>query len=119
MSSIKRHWLRKLGRECGILLLFPLLHYGIGPQRSQRTAKKIRVNREVLGDGLEGTLFGLTRPEMEEFLLTAQIVEERALPVGVTNSQRATLDDGKLRHDAHIQTVDIRRPLSRPSAEPN
>ena len=27
--------------------------------------------------------------------------------MGVTNSQRATLDDGQRKHDAHIQTVDI------------
>ena len=29
----------------------------------------------------------------------------RNLSVGVTNSRRATLDNGKLQHDAHIQTV--------------
>jgi hypothetical protein len=50
---------------------------------------------------------GLTRPQMEEFLLTARVVQQKSLSLGVTNSQRATLDDGKLKHDAHIQTVDI------------
>jgi hypothetical protein len=44
---------------------------------------------------------------MEQFLLTAKIVERKELGMGVTNSQRAVLDDGKLRHSAHIQTVDI------------
>ena len=29
--------------------------------------------------------------------------------MGITNSQRATLDDGRLKHDAHIQTVDIQK----------
>ena len=43
----------------------------------------------------------------EEFLLHAKVVEQKNLSKGITNSQRAVLDDGKLRHDAHIQTVDI------------
>jgi len=49
----------------------------------------------------------LSRGEMEEFLLKAKVVEQKNLSMGVTNSQRAVLDDGKLRHNAHIQTVDI------------
>ena len=46
---------------------------------------------------------------MEEFLLNAKVVARRNLSTGITNSQRATLDDGTLRHDAHIQTVDIQK----------
>ena len=49
----------------------------------------------------------LNRPEMEQFLLKAKIVERKELSMGITNSQRAMLDDGNLRHNAHIQTVDI------------
>ena len=49
----------------------------------------------------------LTRAEMEEFLLKAKVIEQRNLSTGITNSQRALLDDGKLKHNAHIQTVDI------------
>jgi hypothetical protein len=49
----------------------------------------------------------LSRPEMEQFLLKAKVVEQKELGVGITNSKRAVLDDGKLRHNAHIQTVDI------------
>ena len=51
----------------------------------------------------------LSRAEMEEFLLNAKVVARRNLSTGITNSQRATLDDGTLRHDAHIQTVDIQK----------
>jgi hypothetical protein len=49
----------------------------------------------------------LTRDEMEAFLLKANVGGRRDLSMGITNSQRAVLDDGSLRHDAHIQTVDI------------
>jgi hypothetical protein len=56
---------------------------------------------------ITSVLAGLARPQIEEFLLTARVVQEKPLAVGVTNSQRATLDNGRVRHDAHIQTVDI------------
>lgn len=48
----------------------------------------------------------LTDAEMEAFLLKAEVVRTRGTEKGVTNSLRATLRDGALTHDAHIQTVD-------------
>ena len=51
----------------------------------------------------------LSRAEMEEFLLTARVVQKKELSMGITNSHRAILDDGRRKHDAHIQTVDIRK----------
>ena len=44
---------------------------------------------------------------MEAFLLKARVSNLRDAGSGVTNSRRATLTDGQLTHDAHIQTVDI------------
>jgi hypothetical protein len=49
----------------------------------------------------------LGREEKERFLLYAEILESREVGVGVTGSLRATLSDGELTHEAHIQTVDI------------
>ena len=46
-----------------------------------------------------------SQTEMEDFLLNAKIVEHKSLAMGVTNSERAVLSDGKLQHDAHIQTI--------------
>jgi hypothetical protein len=57
-----------------------------------------------------GTPSRLGRAEMEEFLLNAKVLARKNLSTGITNSQRATLDDGKLKHDVHIQTVDISKP---------
>jgi hypothetical protein len=51
----------------------------------------------------------LTRAEMEEFLLKANVVKRKGLSQGVTNSERATLTDGRITHDAHVQVVDIRK----------
>ncbi len=48
-----------------------------------------------------------TDVEKEAFLSTAEIVKVEDIGVGVTNSRRATLDDGRSRHDAHIQDVDV------------
>ena len=61
----------------------------------------------------------LTASRMEEFLLRAKIVRTRGAGDGVTGSQRATLSDGVLTHDAQIQTVDQARTLFQaPGAAP-
>jgi hypothetical protein len=48
----------------------------------------------------------LTDAEIEQFLLKAEVVKTRGISKGVTGSTRATLSDGKITHDAHIQSVD-------------
>jgi hypothetical protein len=57
----------------------------------------------------------LTCDEIETFLKKAKIGRLRSLPVGVTLPSRATLDDGKLQHEAVISTVDITK-MSHPTA---
>lgn len=47
--------------------------------------------------------------EMENFLLHAHPGTMKALSVGVTNSNRLTLEASGLRHDAHVQTIDERK----------
>jgi hypothetical protein len=56
----------------------------------------------------------LTAPQMEQFLLRAKIVRTRGAGDGITGSQRATLSDGVLTHDAQIQTIDQVRTLVQP-----
>ena len=51
----------------------------------------------------------LTRAQKEEFLLKAKVIKTQAAPKGVTQTIRATLDDGKLIHQASIQTIDESR----------
>ncbi len=77
--------------EARTALLVILLIQGALPLRAQSP-----------GDPVE-----LTRAEQEGFLLNARIDELQAVGVGVTDSRRATLSDGRLTHDAHVQTVDI------------
>jgi hypothetical protein len=48
----------------------------------------------------------LTPEQMETFLLHAKIEKMRAAGGGVTDSKRATLSDGTLTHDAHLQFID-------------
>src|SRR5712692_335813 len=52
----------------------------------------------------------LSLAEKEAFLLNAKVISQKNLSRGVTNSRQALLDDGKLRHDAHIQTIDVSKP---------
>jgi hypothetical protein len=48
----------------------------------------------------------LSDSEMEQFLLHAKILKSKSASKGITGSLRATLSDGKLTHDAHIQMID-------------
>src|SRR5213593_201088 len=45
--------------------------------------------------------------DMEQFLKTAKIGAQRDIPKGVAVPKRATLEEGGLKHDASIQTVNI------------
>ena len=49
----------------------------------------------------------LSLEETEAFLLNAKIIGRKGVSTGVTDTVRATLSDGRLTHDASIQTVDI------------
>jgi len=50
-------------------------------------------------------------PSIENFLKKAKIGSQKDLSVGVTIPSRATLTDGTFRHDASIQTVDVKTPV--------
>ncbi len=51
----------------------------------------------------------LSDAEIEQFLLKAKVGKTRSTKKGVTGSLQATLSDGKLTHDAHIQAIDERK----------
>jgi hypothetical protein len=53
----------------------------------------------------------LSPADMETFLLKAPMSKIRDAGGGVTGSQRATLSDGTITHDVHIQTVDVTKPV--------
>ena len=48
----------------------------------------------------------LSLAEQEAFLAKSKIVRTRGVNVGVTGTVRATLTDGRITHDASIQTID-------------
>ena len=51
----------------------------------------------------------MTREQMELFLTSAAIIQEKTTSTGVTRPVRATLSDGVQTHDAQFQTVDQAR----------
>lgn len=51
----------------------------------------------------------LSDAAMEAFLARAKVVSIRNIGSGTTNSRRATLTDGTLTHDAHVQIVDAQK----------
>jgi hypothetical protein len=71
------------------------------------TTLQLDGNEPQAAPGLAGhdALRGLSLERIETFLRSAPIVSVRKIGTGVTKPSRATLDDGALRHDAHIQTV--------------
>ena len=52
----------------------------------------------------------LSLAEKEAFLLNAKIVKKWHTARGSVNPWQATLDDGKMRHDAHIQAIEVSKP---------
>jgi hypothetical protein len=48
----------------------------------------------------------LSDAEMEQFLLKARVTKSKAAGKGITGSLKATMTDGTLTHDAHIQNID-------------
>ena len=51
----------------------------------------------------------LNAEQIEAFLLNAKIVSSRKIGKGVTGSLVATMTDGRVTHDAHVQHVNIHR----------
>lgn len=60
----------------------------------------------------------LTAEQMEIFLLNAKIVASKDTDKGITNSRQATLSDGRIKHDVHIQIVDISQHIFVPAKGP-
>ena len=60
----------------------------------------------------------LTPAEMEDFLLNAKIGKMKGIGKGTTAPRRATLSDGRITHDAQIQTVDVHLSVFEPIAGP-
>lgn len=56
--------------------------------------------------GLAQTTPALTIAQKEEFLRTAKIVNDKSAKKGITDTQRVTLSDGTLTHDASVQRID-------------
>jgi hypothetical protein len=48
----------------------------------------------------------LNKEQMKQFLLTAKVINSHQSKKGITNTQRLTLSDGRLTHDASFQAVD-------------
>src|SRR5690349_21108128 len=51
----------------------------------------------------------LSKEEIKQFLLTAKVVHAKDSRKGITHTQRLTLSDGKIIHDASFQTIDERK----------
>jgi hypothetical protein len=76
-----------------------LLSASAGPCLAQRTAR-------AAPDVAAAAPAPPSLEEQEQFLLDAKITKVRGAKKGITGTQRATLSNGTLTHDASIQTID-------------
>ena len=79
----------------GLFALLTLISFDVRLRGAQEAAAVV-VTQPVLSDA-----------QQEQFLLKAKILKTKDINQGITGTKRATLSDGQLTHDAHIQTVDI------------
>ena len=52
----------------------------------------------------------LTKEQIKQFLLTAQVVHSQQAKKGITHTSRLTLSDGTVTHDASFQPIDEHKP---------
>jgi len=83
----------------------------------RRTCTRLAVSAVALASmsaivaAAQGTGAQLSPEAMQEFLLHGRLADVRDAGGGVTSSQRATITDGSLTHDVHVQSVDIAKPI--------
>ena len=53
----------------------------------------------------------LTKEQIKQFLMTAKVVNSREAAKGITHTQRLTLSDGTITHDASFQSIDEHKPV--------
>ena len=97
-----KYWLRTII----FLLVFGCSH-GLSQDAASQKATEAGSQGQTSQEKSATSSPNLTDAEKEDFLLKAKVVSMRNINTGVTGTRRAVLDDGKLKHDAHIQTVDI------------
>jgi hypothetical protein len=94
---VQRHQRRPAAVLLGVFWAFGLLW--VQPVRPVRAQEATQANAAPQ----------LSDNEIEKFLTDARVVRTKNVGKGVTNSLRATLSDGTITHDAHIQIVDESR----------
>jgi hypothetical protein len=52
-----------------------------------------------------------TKEQIKQFLMTAKVVNSREAAKGITHTQRLTLSDGTITHDASFQSIDEHKPV--------
>lgn len=85
------------------------------PARSPTTDKRIppAPSKTAIVEGPRQPIPALSNEEKERFLTRATVQETKQLAEGTTHSFKVRMSDGKLAHDAHIQIIDVYKPVFR------
>ena len=107
MNCPNKLWPGKSWLGVAVFLLVFACNSGFAQDPSSQKATEAGSQAQTSPEQSASSSPRLTRAQIEDYLLKAKVMSHRSLSTGVTDSQRAVLDDGKLKHEAHIQTVDI------------
>ena len=88
-ARVRNPWVLSVCLGIGVVCAYDAVSLGAQPPSAQAAAAP-----------------ALSDAEIETFLLKAEVVKTKSTAKGVTGSLQATLSDGKLTHDAHIQSID-------------
>jgi hypothetical protein len=73
---------------------------------SPASSPSVRASQAPIPAPLQGAAAALSDAEIEAFLQNAKVVRTETIKKGITGSLRATMTDGRITHDAQIQTID-------------
>lgn len=82
--------------------------WGVGVVASQTASSPA-----AAGSPTGATTSAFSLQDQEKLLQSGEIVASKELAEGTTKTLRVTLSDGKRQHDAHIQPIDIYKPVWR------
>lgn len=80
------------------------------PATGARFPRATPTPKPDIGNAKFVTAKQLTREQMEQFLLNANIIARKAVDKGINHTMRITLSDGRMYHDAHVAQLDVYKP---------
>lgn len=93
-------------RRAAVLAALVVVPLVLGTMDAAELSPRLQPQAAAPSAVVPASTASLSDEAIERFLMEAKVTKTKGTSKGVTNSVRATLSDGTLVHDAHIQNVD-------------